>query len=84
MDGRLRAKSKTFKSNLARVKKGYAIQFIRNELTISGVVDEVRDNTVIVQLDAQTQRVLDLSTNQTVVNHKNYQIISAILVGGVG
>lgn len=62
--------SKNYKS----VKPNDQIQFVRKGQLVTGVVENIRENTVIVSVDRNTQRTLDLPNMYTVVNHKNYSI----------
>jgi len=60
--------------NYRNVKSNDQIQFVRKGHSVTGVVEKVRTNTVIVSVDRKTQRTLDLPNMYTVVNHKNYSI----------
>lgn len=71
-----------FKTNLKKVKIGDPVCFIRKELTVYGEVVQIGENTVMVTIDEQTRLLLDISTNITVVNHRNYKIQSMPFLSG--
>lgn len=75
MAGRSNEKTRIFKSNLKKVRVGDKIGFIRNDIKVIGEVIQVGENTAMVTIDDATRRLLDISTNVTVVNHKNYTFI---------
>ncbi|MCA1057052.1 YkvS family protein [Rossellomorea aquimaris] len=54
---------------------GDTIEFKRKKQIINGVVTSLRENTVIVKMDKDVAKLLDLPDDQTVVAHKNYVII---------
>lgn len=54
---------------------GDKIEFKRKKHIVNGVVTTLRENTVIIKVDYETAKKLDLPDNQTVVAHKNYVIV---------
>lgn len=54
---------------------GDTIQFERNDLTISGVVETYREHTVLVTISDLDAARLRLESPITLVNHKNYTVI---------
>ncbi len=54
---------------------GDTIEFKRKKHVVSGIVTSLRENTVIVKVEQDTVKKLDLPDNQTVVAHKNYAVI---------
>lgn len=57
------------------VKIGDYIMFERKDKIIIGIVEIVRDNSVIVEIPKEAAMHLDYETNKTVVKHKNYTIL---------
>lgn len=60
----------------SRVKLGDNILFSRKGHHLEGTVIIIRDNSVIVTISEQDSEILDYDTNQTVVNHSHFTIIS--------
>lgn len=60
-----------------KAKIGDRISFQRKEITIEGVVGVVRDNSVIVDISAESSQSLHYDTTKTVVKHSNYVVISS-------
>ncbi|WP_175986427.1 DUF2187 family protein [Bacillus sp. Marseille-Q1617] len=54
---------------------GDTIEFKRKKQIVNGVVTSLRENTVIVKVNNDAAKKLDLPDNQTVVAHKNYIIV---------
>lgn len=50
------------------------VEFMRKGKSAYGQVVSIRESTVMVSLDPQTQEMLGLPNAYTVVNHKNYKI----------
>lgn len=65
------------KKTIANV--GDTVVFERKELFILGEVIKVQENTVMVELHEGFAFDLNLSTNLTVVNHKNYELYDGSL-----
>lgn len=55
---------------------GQKIRFKRNNMVITGIVSLVKDNSVIVDISNEDAKKLEYSTNKTVVNHSNYEIVN--------
>lgn len=56
-------------------KIGNKIEFERRGRKLEGLVTNVRENTVIVELSKEGIDFLELENEFTVVNHSNYKII---------
>ncbi|NQD67588.1 DUF2187 family protein [Bacillus haikouensis] len=54
---------------------GDKIEFKRKKHIVNGVVTSLRENTVIVSVENNDAKKLDLPDHQTVVSHKNYVIV---------
>jgi uncharacterized protein YkvS len=54
---------------------GDKIEFKRKKHIVNGVVTSLRENTVIVSLENDDAKKLELPDHQTVVSHKNYVIV---------
>jgi uncharacterized protein YkvS len=54
---------------------GDKIEFKRRNHIVNGVVTSLRENTVIVSVEKDVAKKLDLPDHQTVVAHKNYVIV---------
>lgn len=52
------------------------IEFERKGKSVYGQVVCIRENTVMVSVDLLTQEMLNLPNTYTVVNHKNYKVLS--------
>lgn len=52
------------------------VEFVRKGKSVYGQVESIRENTVMVSVDLQTQEMLGLPNMYTVVNHKNYNVHS--------
>jgi|GEM_PF-7030183 len=50
------------------------VEFVRKGKSAYGKVVSIRECTVMVSVDLQTQNMLGLPNMFTVVNHKNYKI----------
>ncbi|WP_257391700.1 YkvS family protein [Mesobacillus jeotgali] len=61
-----------------RAKIGDRISFIRKMKTFEGVVELVRDNSVIIAISREATKRLDYDTTRTVVKHSNYTIINPV------
>jgi len=59
-----------------KVTIGSIVEFERKQLTIMGKVQEIKQNSVIVVISENVASSLGYDTNLTVVNHKNYKILS--------
>lgn len=59
-----------------KVTIGSIVEFERKQLTIMGKVQEIKQNSVIVVISENVAASLGYDTNLTVVNHKNYKILS--------
>lgn len=55
---------------------GQTIVFQRKELAVIGKVEKHLDNSVIVNIPVKDAKELGYESPLTVVNHKNYKIIS--------
>ncbi|MGG3912282.1 DUF2187 family protein [Rossellomorea vietnamensis] len=64
----------TFVYSKENANLGDTIQFKRKKHVINGVVTTLRENTVIVKMDREIAKKLDLPDDQTVVAHKNYVV----------
>lgn len=58
-----------------KVKIGDHISFKRKGMDFKGVVEIVRDNSVIAAISSESAQLLDYETTKTVVKHSNYQIL---------
>jgi uncharacterized protein YkvS len=58
-----------------KAKIGDRISFQRNDLSIEGEVEIVRDNSVIVRISDNSNEKTEYETAKTVVSHSNYVII---------
>lgn len=56
-------------------KDGDKVKFTRMGMTMIGIVQQVREASVIVRLDDEDAKSLRLETPLTVISHKNYEII---------
>lgn len=56
---------------------GTEVTFTRQAKVITGIVQLVRVNTVLVEISKEDQQVLFLENALTVVNHKNYTVVGA-------
>ena len=65
-------KNKELPEQLANV--GDIIEFKRGD-TFTGIVFQQNENSICIEIDDLTARILDYSTNRTVVGHKNYKIL---------
>jgi uncharacterized protein YkvS len=59
----------------AKVEIGNRISFQRKEKNIIGIVEIIRDNSVIVGITCETAQNLQYETPKTVVKHINYVVI---------
>lgn len=59
-----------------KAKLRQEIQFSRKGITLTGVVVQVNENSVIVDIEMDAAGQLHLENNKTVVNHKNYEILT--------
>lgn len=62
--------------NKRNVKLGSEISFQRKNIQMEGIVTSIRENSVMVILAEQYTRILDITNNVTIVNHKNYEILN--------
>ncbi|WP_026583128.1 DUF2187 family protein [Bacillus sp. J33] len=58
---------------MARI--GDRISFIRRNEQFEGIVEAVRDHSVIVEISVETARILKYETLRTVVKHSNYAVL---------
>lgn len=58
------------------IEIGTLIVFHRKNKEIEGVVDMIRENSVIVKVDSDVQKYLEIENELTVVNHKNYRVLN--------
>ena len=72
------SKSSIRPSKIAKV--GDKISFIRKTFYITGVVENVRDNSVIVSISEENAFQQDYDTTKTVVKHSNYIILDKMAV----
>jgi uncharacterized protein YkvS len=56
-------------------KEGDTIRFKRHDLSITGTVVKVKEESVLVQISDEDALLLKIDTPITVVSHKNYKII---------
>ena len=68
-------KKNTAQENPNGIEIGTLISFHRKEREIEGVIDQIRENSVIVKVDVDVQKYLDIENELTVVNHKNYRVL---------
>ncbi|AIE60212.1 DUF2187 family protein [Bacillus methanolicus] len=61
-----------------KAKIGDHILFLRKDQTFLGIVEIVRDNSVIVEISKEAAKELGYETNKTVVKHFNYVVIKDI------
>jgi len=59
-----------------RAKLGDRISFYRKELSFTGVVEIVRDNSVIIEMSREAAQALGYETTKTVVKHSNYEVLT--------
>jgi uncharacterized protein YkvS len=71
----------TFVYSKDNANLGDTVQFQRKKHVINGVVTTLRENTVIVKMDRDVAKKLDLPDDQTVVSHKNYAVIERAEIG---
>lgn len=64
------------KNNTKGIDIGSLILFNRKNKEIEGVVHTIRENSVIVQVDIEVQKYLEIENDLTVVNHKNYRVMN--------
>lgn len=58
-----------------KVKIGDRISFQRNELNLEGIVEIVRDNSVIAAISSDDAILLGYETAKTVIKHSNYIVL---------
>ncbi|MEK3992728.1 DUF2187 family protein [Robertmurraya sp. FSL R5-0851] len=58
-------------------KAGDKITFSRNGMIFEGTIVVVNENTVIVEITEDDQKLLLLPNNRTVVSHSNYKNLSS-------
>ena len=56
---------------------GDKISFTRKGYSVDGIVVSYRQKTVIVQISPHSAKLLDIENDITIVNHKNYEIVSS-------
>lgn len=56
------------------VKAGTVITFIRKGVALKGIVEFIREASVIVSVDDDVKNILGLDNHLTVVNHANYKV----------
>ncbi|MGD6857016.1 DUF2187 family protein [Bacillus infantis] len=56
-------------------KEGDVIRFKRHDLSITGTVVKVKEESVLVQISDEDALMLKIDTPITVVSHKNYKIV---------
>lgn len=61
----------------AKAEIGDRILFQRKEKSIIGIVEIVRDNSVIVEITSETALNLHYETPKTVVKHLSYVVIKS-------
>lgn len=54
---------------------GDNVRFKRRGLIIEGVVEKIRENSVLVKISLLESRFLDLENQLTVVSHKHYEVV---------
>lgn len=59
----------------SKAKIGDHISFQRKESSFTGVVEIVRDNSVIIEISREAAQALDYETTKTVVKHSNYVVL---------
>ncbi|MGS2780452.1 DUF2187 family protein [Robertmurraya sp. GLU-23] len=57
-----------------KVKINDQIEFVREGYLLIGLVESVRDNSVIVEISYDDASKLNYANNKTVVSHSNYII----------
>lgn len=57
-----------------QAKVGDTILFERKEMSCEGIVFQVRENSVLVEISKEMAQMLDYETPNTVVRHGNYMI----------
>ncbi|RDU37923.1 hypothetical protein DRW41_08930 [Neobacillus piezotolerans] len=60
-----------------RAKIGDQISFTRKDCTCEGIVEIVRDSSVIVEVSKEFAERLGYDTPKTVVRHSNYSILAS-------
>lgn len=55
---------------------GSKVVFERKKKLVEGLVIGISTNSVIVEISMKDQVFLSLDNDRTVVNHKNYQLVS--------
>lgn len=63
---------------MTKAKIGDHILFQRKDQIIEGIVEMVRDNSVIIEISKDAAKELGYENNRTVVNHSNYVVIKDI------
>lgn len=58
-----------------KVKIGDRISFRRKEMNVEGIVEIVRDNSVIAAISSEDAILLDYETAKTVIKHSNYVVL---------
>lgn len=58
-----------------QAKVGESILFSRKGIDVYGEVTMIREKSVVVRIDPEIARTLQLETSLTVVNHLSYKII---------
>ncbi|PLS19499.1 DUF2187 domain-containing protein [Bacillus sp. M6-12] len=54
---------------------GNQIRFKRENTLLKGTVVKVNENSVMVEISENDRLKINLPTNQTIVNHKNYSLV---------
>lgn len=76
---RVKDRNAIFLENLHTITEGALIKFVRNNMTLLGIVTAIRENTAIVVVDSNRHSMgmyFDAEHNTTIVNHANYDIIA--------
>lgn len=67
----------TKQQELPAIELGTIVTFPRQSKIITGIVQLVRANTVLVEISKEDQQFLSLENERTVVNHKNYTVVKS-------
>ncbi|WP_409291604.1 DUF2187 family protein [Peribacillus sp. SCS-37] len=66
-----------------KAKKGDPISFKRKDIHCEGIVTQVRENSVLVEINDVLAKQLQYESNLTVVNHRHYVVASSAGAGNV-
>ncbi|MEK5071687.1 DUF2187 family protein [Sporosarcina sp. FSL K6-1508] len=55
---------------------GKEIEFIKKPQKIVDIIEQVLEQSVIAKMEIEDQKFLNIETELTVVNHKNYRVVN--------